>query len=386
MRVFSGYMQIVRRNMGMLIMYIAIFIGVTMGIQRAVMSQMEESFGAVKVPVAVIDREGGLLGDTLKAYMEKEQTLVEIEDTEQAMQEELYYRNVQYIIVVPEDAGEKLKKGEKVLQVIKLPDSSSAYFLDAKLENFLREIRICQAGGFSFEEACKRAADLSDVKGEVNLIDLNGNNGQREGYNYFFAYMPYGFLGGLIMCISLVILEFKKKEIRRRMACSCVPLWKQNAAAVAGCLVVGLATWLVVMVIQAAIYQGGIFRSGHCLYYILNSLCCMLTALSLAYFSGTFTSSPGAVNGINNVLSLGLCFLGGVFVPLEMFGNKIEKVAQFLPTYWYTRINEILGNYGELSAELKHTVYMGVLIQLLFAAAVFGITMAYGKAKRQEKD
>ena len=81
-----------------------------------------------------------------------------------------------------------------------------------------------------------------------------------------------------------------------------------------------------------------------------------------------------ALNGINNVLSLGLCFLGGVFVPLEMLGNGIVSIAQFLPTYWYSRINGILRDYGELSSELWHTIWAGLLIQLAFALACFGVT------------
>lgn len=386
MKVFKGYMHIVKRNTGVLLMYISIFLGVTMGIQRAAVSEIPTDFNEIKIPTAVFDRENSILGNTIKNYIEREQELVEIKDDEQVIQEELYYRNIQYVIRIPENAQELFEKGEKVLQTTKLPGSATAYFLDANLEMLLNQIRACQAGGLSFEDACDQALSLTEIEGDVTLLDINGNNGQREGYNYFFAYLPYGFLGGLIMCISLVVMEFKKKEIRRRMACSCVPLWQQNAAAVACFLIVGMFTWTVVMLIQAGIYHGGIFRSQHRIYYIANSLLSMLTALSLAYFAGTLANSTMAVNGINNVLSLGLCFLGGIFVPLEMFGSGIEKVARFLPTWWYSTINGILGDYGTLSKELQSTVRTGLLIQLLFAAAVFGITMAYSRMRRQEKD
>ena len=82
--------------------------------------------------------------------------------------------------------------------------------------------------------------------------------------------------------------------------------------------------------------------------YMLNSFSCMLVALALGYFTGMISENAVALNGINNVLSLGLCFLGGVFVPLEMLGNGIVSIAQFLPTYWYSRINGILRDYGEI--------------------------------------
>ena len=111
----------------------------------------------------------------------------------------------------------------------------------------------------------------------------------------------------------------------------------------------------------------------------------MLVALSLGYFTGMISENAVALNGINNVLSLGLCFLGGVFVPLEMLGNGIVSIAQFLPTYWYSRINGILRDYGELSSELWHTIWVGLLIQLAFALACFGVTMMLRRGQLQER-
>ena len=106
----------------------------------------------------------------------------------------------------------------------------------------------------------------------------------------------------------------------------------------------------------------------------------MLVAMALAYVSGILAHTPASLNGLNNVLSLGLCFLGGVFVPIEMLGEGIEKVSRFTPTYWYSRINGLLGNYGELGSELKGEIFQGLLIQVLFAAACIAVTMAVKKA------
>ena len=117
-----------------------------------------------------------------------------------------------------------------------------------------------------------------------------------------------------------------------------------------------------------------------------NSLCCILVALSLGYLSGLLANSPGAVNGINNILSLGLCFLGGIFVPLEMLGSGVQKISRFLPTYWYSVINGILGDYGTITPKLRETILEGYAVQLLSAAAYFGIAMLVRRMQRQEKE
>ncbi|MFR3322089.1 MAG: hypothetical protein ACLTSZ_14295 [Lachnospiraceae bacterium] len=156
----------------------------------------------------------------------------------------------------------------------------------------------------------------------------------------------YALFGSIIMTLGIVIMEFKKKEIRRRMQSAPIPLSSRTWRALRHCWWSAPEYGYFHLLLQAVIYQGGIFRSGHAAIYMLNSFSCMLVALALGYFTGMISENAVALNGINNVLSLGLCFLGGVFVPLEMLGNGIVSIAQFLPTYWYSRINGILRDYG----------------------------------------
>lgn len=385
MRVFKGYMHIIKRNISSIVMYIAIFVGISVAIQKSMGNTgINGDFSAVKLSVAVIDRENAALGNTLKEYIQREQKLVDIADDKQTIQEELFYRNISYVVIVPEGAQEAFDRGDTAVQTIKVPGSTMEYYLDAKVNSLLNQIRVYQAGGFSMDEACEKALALSGTKGKVNLLDMNGNGGERADYNYYFAYLPYALLAGMIMCLSWTIMAFKKKEVKRRMTCSSVPLRWQNMAAVAAFLLVGFAVWGVCMAAQAALYRGGIFNSANKIWYLLNSLACMLVAMSLAYLCGMIANTPGALNGINNVVSLGLCFLGGIFVPLEMLGSKIEKVSCFMPTYWYSRINGILGDYEHLGKDMMETLTRGLLIQVLFAVACLGVTMAVSKARQRE--
>lgn len=394
MRVFKGYLKIVLRNSRLLFMYVLITIFIVVAIQKsAAESGMENGFQAVKVNVAVIDREGGPLAETIRSYMERTQKLIRIADDPQALQEALFYRNITYAVIVPENAaaalgGESavtaLDEGGAAVQTVKVPGSQAGYYLDAKINALLNQIRVYQKSGFSLEEACKRALALSEIEPDVTLLDLNGNKGEIPAYNYFFRFLPYGILSGLIMGLGLVIMAFKKKEIQRRLYCSPVSLLSQNLAAVACFAVVAAVIWTVCIAAQTFLYNGGIFTSQNAGYYILNSLAMMLVAMSLSYLAGMMANGGGALNGLNNVISLGLCFLGGVFVPIEMLNSGILNVSRFLPTYWYSKINSILRDYASISPELEKTIFQGLLLQLLFALACFCVTMAVTKARMRE--
>ena len=401
MTVFRGYIWIIRRNLYTILMYIVIFSAIAVIVQKSVReSSVTENFSSLQMNVAVIDREGGALGETLTALMDREQTLVPIEDDRERIQEELYYGSVAYVLVIPEGAqrmleelaqGGNVQKTEEaladtVVQSTTAPGTIASFYIETQVHMCLNQIQTCLAAGYSFEDACRCALSFGETSPHVTLQDINGNAGMRPDYNFYFAYMPYAFLGGTIMTLSLVIMEFKKRELRRRMMSSAVSITVQNAAAIAACVVVGMMVWGICILIQVFLYNGGVFRDPNALFYMANSLCCILVALSLGYLSGLLANSPGAVNGINNILSLGLCFLGGIFVPLEMLGSGVQKISRFLPTYWYSVINGILGDYGTITPKLRETILEGYAVQLLSAAAYFGIAMLVRRMQRQEKE
>ena len=111
----------------------------------------------------------------------------------------------------------------------------------------------------------------------------------------------------------------------------------------------------------------------------------MLGALAAAFFVGSMARTDAAVNGMANVLSLGFCFLGGIFVPLEMLTGVVRRIGQFFPTYWYAQNISILSFNETLTESLKTTLFQGMGIQILFALACVAVALAIGRAKRQEE-
>lgn len=387
MTVFKGYLLLMKRNIFTIVMYLVIFVGICVAIQKSMEADAgKRDFSAVRTKVAVLNREQGSLGKALEKFLRREQELVSIADEEAAIQEELYYRNVTCVLVVEPEAERRLAAGEQAVTCISVPGTASSYYVSASVQQFLKQIQVYVSCGFSLDEACEQALALGEEQASVTMLDRNGNGGVQPEYNYYFTYMPYAFLGASIMSLSVVIMAFKKREIRRRMAGAPLPFWKQTLAMALCFLLGGLLIWGSCIAIQALLYGGGCFQSANWEIYLLNSLSCILVALSLGFFSGTVAQGSASLSAICNVISLGLCFLGGIFVPLQLLGPSVERAARFLPTYWYSVINEILGKYETLSSGRWETVWFGLLIQLLFALAVFGITLVIRRQKLQSEE
>lgn len=383
MTVYKGYLLIIRKNIGLIMMYIGIFAGIAMIIQHASrQTTVTENFLASKMNVTVIDRDHTRLAEELTRFLKREHNFVPMTDQMEEIQQALYYRDVEYILVIPEGTQSTFLEGadtDQMLSCITIPDSTMAFYADMQINAFLNQIRTYMSSGSDFEQACSQAYALGEKDTQIDLIDVNGNAGVREDYNYFFAYMPYAFLGAAVMIISTVILEFRKRDIRRRIESSAVSFLQQNLASVVAFLLIGAAIWAACLLIQTILCKGGFWKDTNMIFYLMNSICCMFVALSLGFFSGMVSKNAASLNGINNIISLGLCFLGGIFVPIEMLGSKVLTIAKFVPTYWYATINGILGDYSVLNTAMKQTIYKGYLIQILFALACFSISLLIRK-------
>ena len=104
----------------------------------------------------------------------------------------------------------------------------------------------------------------------------------------------------------------------------------------------------------------------------------MIVCLSIAFVASVLTKSANMQNAVGNFVALALSFLGGAFVPLELLGYSVLAVAHFVPTFWYTSALGEIVSLSSFSAETLSPIFMDMLIQLGFAAALFCVaTVSY---------
>ena len=131
-----------------------------------------------------------------------------------------------------------------------------------------------------------------------------------------------------------------------------------------------------------------IFKDSNRAYYLLNSFLLMLVSLAVAFFIGSIVkngkSAQAAVNGLVNVISLGMCFLCGVFVSMDLMDETVRKGARFLPVYWYEVNNTLLAEHTSLNAAQMQQLLEGYGLLVLFAAALVGAGMVISKMREKE--
>ena len=383
MTVFKGFLTIAKRNIGMLIMYIVIFLVICLTIQKTNSSDNSLSFKAESLNIAVIDRDGGTLAKGLTEYLSHYHNIKNLPDDKSVLQDRLFYRDIYYVVTIPEDFEEKCLNGEEKLSVTKVPGSNSGYYVDQQINTFLNDVCIMSASGFSLSEAINEVQENTSISSDVTLLDKNGYGGDMPGHSFMYQYMPYILMSILCYALSYIMIAFNKPDVKKRMLCSAVSGSSQNLQIVLGYAVIGLFVWGICTILPILLYGKEFLTDPHLPYYLINSFILTLVSLALAFLVGTLVHREETVSAVVNVVTLGMSFLCGVFVSMDILSKGIKTVAHFLPAYWYEVNNNLLSSNGALSNSQMMTLFSGYGIQLLFAAAFIVVAMVIGRYQRQ---
>ena len=158
MTAFKGYMKILKKNIGLVMIYLVIFFSIAMALQAAARKEHLEDFQKTSVNVAVADPDDSILSHALTDYLRTIHHVSEISSDPAVMQEELYYRNAEYIVQIPEDFYETCIVQGNPVSVTKVPGSYTSFYVDQQINAWLNNVRTYITAGFSREEAAKRCA------------------------------------------------------------------------------------------------------------------------------------------------------------------------------------------------------------------------------------
>ena len=374
-------MKILKKNIGLVSIYLIIFFSIAMALQASAKKDHLENFEKTRIDIAIADQDDSTLSHALTEYLKNIHNVYKISAKPTVMQEELFYRNAEYIVQIPKDFYETCIVNGNPLSVTKVPGSYSSFYVDQQINAWLNSIRTYTAAGFSQKEAATAALEQS--VSEVTMYQDDETAVETPEYTYYFRYIPYLFLAVLCYSMGYILLAFRKEDIQKRMQASSVSIRRQNLEGLLAMFTIGFALWLIAVAGAGIMYGKKLLTSKVLGYYLLNTFLMLTIALSLAYLIGLFVKNSNMLNGISNIISLGMCFLSGVFVPMNIMDKKVLKVAQFLPVYWYENINETLSRYHVVSGKVAVDIWKSIGIEVMFTFALLALILAVSKYKRQ---
>ena len=204
----------------------------------------------------------------------------------------------------------------------------------------------------------------------------------RPGYSYYFAYCAYALLAMVMTGVSSIMMSFNRPDLYLRNLCAPLPGTSMSLQLAAGHAVFALGCWDILVVGSFVLHGESLVLSGLAGLYSLNTLAFAAVSACIGFLVGGSVKSNGAQAGAINVITLGMTFLCGVFVPQSIMSKSVLSFGRFLPTYWFIRANDAIGEISSFTADSLRPIYGSILIQLGFAVAIFSVTLLLSRERR----
>lgn len=385
MQVYKAIFKVIYKNLSQMMIYLVIFLFFTILLSSTYTNPLNTNFTETKINVAFINHDkDSVFMEGLKNYLSRSANLINIPDDTQKLQDALFFRQVEYIVKVPQGFTEGLFSG-KVVQLEKttLPSSTSSIYMDIIINKYLNTAKIYMSNmkNISEEQLINYIDKDLSQKTEVKLRSSENQTSRIEKVGYFFNYLAYSLFAILILGVCTIMIVFNDTDLKKRNLSSPVKLKSMNMQMILGNLSFAVLTWFI-MIFTSFIMYGSYMLTANGLLLLLNSFIFTLAALSISFLIGNIIKSRGAMSAAANVFSLGSCFISGVFVPQFLLGKTVLTIASFTPTYWFVKANNAIINIVNFKMENLEPIFTNMLIVLGFAVAVLAVTLVVIKQKR----
>ncbi|NMA67226.1 MAG: ABC transporter permease [Clostridiaceae bacterium] len=387
MQVFKLCLKIIKKNIPVLLIYIIVFltVSITMTLSGQSQEKKMDIFSVSKTNIAFFSKENTPFVNGLKEELSKIANFIDLPDETKELQDALYFREVTYIIRVPEGFTEKFLKGDNIqLEKMAVPNSISNTYIDLSINKYLNTARLYTRLLDNINEE-KLVEYLRSDLTNTSLVSLKtAASGKRiAGINYYFNYLAYTLLAILLLGMSSIMLSFNQRELRMRNTCSPVSPLKMKLQLISANLLFAIIAWAISVILCSIVNFKDIFNLNTA-YLILNSFVFTICGIGISFLVGNLVNNRDVLPSVSNVVTLGLSFISGVFVPQELLGEGVLKTASFMPTYWYVKANNMIAELERFSFEQLKPILSMMLIQLAFALAFFAVALVVRKQKKFE--
>lgn len=383
MRVFKTYFLILNRYKGTVFLYFAVFLSLALIMAKVNGADTEKAFEQERLDVAIVNEDRGSFSEAVEEYFGSCNNVTTMEYDEEKITNALYWKRLDYVLVIPDGFSQKLENGKWMdLSCMKVPGYFDSVYFESELQMYLQKLQMLVRNGYTMEEAQKELVKVQKQETKVTLASFV-NEKQGDINTHFFLYVPYLFIAVGVAGIGLVLLRLNGREVKERTECGAMPMRNRIGGMVAAITLFGILMYVLVLVIDVFLSKGSILHDMRLPWFLLNIFAMLLFGISLGFFAGMVAKNVDAMNAIVNVVSLVLCFLGGIFVPREWFAGSIGKIAKLVPTYWYVVNNEEIGQMTQATSSFVKNMLIQSGIVVAYAVVFFAVTLVIISARRK---
>lgn len=379
MIVFNAFFKVVKKYIGVIILYTVMLI--SFGSINYATNNEDMTFSNRLPDILIInnDEEVGLTKNLIN-YLKENANVLDIENNEEKINDAIFFREVNYVIYIPKNYRiDTLNKLNPTLDIKSANDYDSAY-TSMLLTRYLNVQNTYLKYTNNENELINSINNNLSYKTNIEITSKLDTS-KLTKTSRFFNFASYSIMAVIIYIICLVISSFNKDVVKKRTIISSMNYKKYNKYILLSSFIYSSIIWILYIILSFIIIGSSMF-SLRGLIYILNTFIFSFVALTLALLISNLIKSKGAISGIVNVIALGQAFLCGAFIPSEFLGENIIKYSKILPAYWYNNSNDLLSTIEVINMVNLKPILINMIVLIIFAIIFIVINNIVSKRRQ----
>lgn len=360
MTIFKTYWKIVKKNIGIIILYTVMLL--VFGTMNLKANKNSFEFISSKPDIIIVNNSSGIITDNLISYLKTNANVKNIAD-ENDIDDAVFFRDANYVIYIPKEFENKIENGKEFNIDIKTNNSYDSYIaselLNRYLDVFSKYMNLYNDKILAIQKLDNTLNKKADVVIE-NKTSLNSKT------SLFYNFSSYSIMAIVIYIICLVLSSFNDEKISKRTSVSGMNYKTFNNYLYISSFTFTFIIFIVYLILSFLILKSSILNINGILYG-LNMFIFFIVSFTMAILISNLVKSKGAISGVVNVISLGSAFLCGAFIPVKYMPSFALKIAHIFPTFYFIDNNEYIAslqNFDKASYDfvLKNFIIMTVFI------------------------
>lgn len=380
MIVFNAFFKILKEYKGTVLLYTVILL--VFSIFNMQTSETSMSFSPEKPDIYIVNHDENTdLTNNLVQYLKKNCHLVSLENDEEKINDAIFYRDVNYVVYIPQHYHDNVLAGQNPTIDIKSTGDYQASLAEMLLERYIKVQNTFVQNDHDVNQIIKninetlKTSTTVKVKSKVDTVTT-------AKATFYFNFASYSIMACIIFIICLILSSFKERNIQKRTIVSAMNYKVYNRQLLLASCLYSLVLWLF-YVIAGVIIVGNSLLSLRGAIYFLNLFIFTICSLTIALFISSLVEDKNAISGIANVVALGSAFLCGVFVPATWLPDFVLMIAHILPSYWYVNSNDLLKNLEVIHFETLQPVLVNMIVLIGFVVLFIVMNNIISKSKQK---
>lgn len=359
MTVFKTYWKIVKKNLGIIILYTVMLL--VFGTMNLKTNKNSFEYVSSKPDIIIVNNSNGIITDNLISFLKTNANVKNITD-ETDIDDAVFFRDANYVIYIPKEFENKLESGKEVNIDIKTNNSYDSYIASELLNKYLD---VFSKYMNLYNDKVLAIQKLDNTLNKKAGVVIENKTNLNSKTSLFYNFSSYSIMAIVIYIICLVLSSFNDEKISKRTNVSGMNYKTFNNYLYISSFTFTFIIFIVYLILSFLILKNSILNINGFL-YSLNMFIFFIVSFTMAILISNLVKSKGAISGVVNVISLGSAFLCGAFIPVKYMPSFALKIAHIFPTFYFIDNNEYIASLQNFDKASYEFVLKNFIIMIIF--------------------